>query len=85
MILLLLLQISDPHGSPALHHQAQPAQLSAFAHGHSARAAPPGRILHPLSGQMAPGLLQVSNQVPDPQERLMDASIILGHRIISFA
>ncbi|CAF97755.1 unnamed protein product, partial [Tetraodon nigroviridis] len=57
-LFIFFLQIPDPHRPPALHHQAQPAQLSAFARGHPARAPPPGRILHPPGGQMAPGLLQ---------------------------
>lgn len=52
-------QISDPHGTAALHHQAKPAQLPALAHGHSAREAPRGRLRHPLGWQVALGLLQV--------------------------
>lgn len=52
-------QISDPHGTAALHHQAEPAQLPALAHGHSAREAPRGRLRHSLGWQVAPGLLQV--------------------------
>lgn len=53
------LQISDPHGATTLHYQTQPAELSAFTHGHSAREAPRGRLLHAPGRQVAPGLLQV--------------------------
>lgn len=57
--LSLLWQIPDPHGAAALHHQAEPAQLSAFTLGHSAREAPRGRLCHAPGRQVAPGFLQV--------------------------
>lgn len=55
----LWIQISDPHWTAALHHQTQPAELSAFTHGHPAREAPPGWLHHTPGRQVAPGLLQV--------------------------
>lgn len=55
----LFVQISDPHGAAALDHQTPAAELSAGAHGHSAREAPRGRIRHTHGGKVAPGLLQV--------------------------
>jgi len=59
-VCLLSLQIPDPHGPPALHHQTQPAELPALTHGHAAPEAAPGRLRHAHGGQVAPGLLQVS-------------------------
>ena len=61
--MLYFFEISDPHRTAALHHQTQPAELSALQHGHDAREAPGGGLHDAHGGEVAPGLLQVRSGV----------------------